>query len=165
MVTRFLLEAFCFFFSAFFNFAYGNKVLIDGLRFTENIGSPSFNKTTNVLNYWKQAGDVAFAPRLGSPTAPIFNQLSTLQLQDGSYARLKTVSLGYRLPKRVSGKLKVISSARFYVLAQNLFIIQDKNFRGPDAEVSANGGSLVQGESFFALPQARSFTFGVNVGF
>lgn len=152
-------------FSAFFNFAYGNKVLIDGLRFTENIGSPSFNKTTNVLNYWKQAGDVAFAPRLGSPTAPIFNQLSTLQLQDGSYTRLKTVSLGYRLPRRVSDKLKVISSARFYVLAQNLFIIQDKDFRGPDAEVSANGGSLVQGESFFALPQARSFTFGVNVGF
>ena len=152
-------------FSAFFNFAYGNKVLIDGLRFTENIGSPSFNKTTNVLDYWKTAGDVVFAPRLASSTAPIFNQLSTLQLQDGSYVRLKTVSLGYKLPRSVADKLKVISSARFYVLAQNLFIIQDKNFRGPDAEVSANGGSLVQGESFFALPQAKSFTFGLNIGF
>lgn len=151
--------------SIFFNFSYGNKVLIDGLRFTENLGSGSFNKTVNVLNYWKKAGDVAFAPRLASSTAPIFNQLSTLQLQDGSYMRLKTVSLGYRLPKDVVDKIKFISNARFYVLAQNLFIIQNKNFRGPDAEVSANGGALTMGESFFALPQSRTITVGFNIGF
>ncbi|MDX2045836.1 MAG: TonB-dependent receptor [Chitinophagaceae bacterium] len=150
--------------TAFFNFSYGNKVLIDGLRFTENMGSAAFNKTKNILNYWKAAGDVAFAPRLASSTAPIFNQLSTLQLQDGSYMRLKVLSLGYRLPSRVIEKLKYITSARFYVLGQNLFIWQDKNFRGPDAEVSANGGGLVTGESFFALPQARTITFGVNIG-
>lgn len=149
----------------FFNFAYGNKVLIDGLRFTENLASGAFNKTTNVLNYWKKAGDNAFAPNLASSTAPIFNQLSTLQLLDGSYMRLKTVSLGYRLPNNVVQKIKFISSARFYVLGQNLFIIQNKDFRGPDAEVSANGGGLTLGESFFALPQSRTFTFGVNIGF
>lgn len=151
--------------TAFFNFSYGNKVLIDGLRFTENLGSAAFNKTRNVLNYWQKAGDKAFAPALASSTAPIFNQLSTLQLQDGSYIRLKTLSLGYRLPKTVLDRTKFISSARFYVLAQNLFIIQDRDFRGPDAEVSANGGGLVTGESFFALPQARTITFGVNIGF
>ncbi|MBS4065909.1 MAG: TonB-dependent receptor [Chitinophagaceae bacterium] len=149
----------------FFNFAYGNKVLIDGLRFTENLGTGSFNKTTNVLNYWKKAGDNAFAPNLASSTAPIFNQLSTLQLQNGSYMRLKTISLGYRLSNSIIQKLKFISSARFYVLGQNLFIIQDKNFRGPDAEVSANGGGLTLGESFFALPQSRTLTFGLNIGF
>lgn len=151
--------------SAFFNFAYGNKVLIGGLTFTENLGSPSFNKTTNVLNYWRKEGDNAFAPRLASTTAPIFNQSSTLQLQDGSYARLKTLSLGYKLPTTVIDRIKFLSSARFYVLGQNLFIIQNKDFRGPDAEVSANGGSIIQGESFFALPQTRSFTFGLNIGF
>ena len=151
--------------SAFFNFAYGNKVLIQGLEFTENLGTGSFNKTTNVLNYWKKAGDQAFAPRLSSSTAPIFNQASTLQLQNGSYARLKTLSLGYRLPRTVTEKIKFISNARVYVLGQNLFIIQDKDFRGPDAEVSASGGSLIQGQSFFALPQAKTFTFGLNIGF
>jgi TonB-linked SusC/RagA family outer membrane protein len=150
--------------TAFFNFSYGNLVLIDGLRFTENLGSGSFNKTTNVLDYWKKAGDRSFAPRLSSPTAPIFNQLSTLQIQDGSYLRLKTLQLGYRLPKTLTDKAKFLSSARFYVLGQNLFIVQDKNFRGPDAEVSANGGGLTTGESFFALPQARTFTFGFNIG-
>ena len=149
---------------AFFNFAYGNKVLIDGLGFTENLGSTAFNKTTNVLNYWKAAGEKTFAPRLSSSTAPIFNQLSTIRLLDGSYLRLKTLSLGYRLPKRLIETLR-ISSARFYVLGQNLFIVQDKDFRGPDAEVSANGGGLVTGESFFALPQSKTITFGVNISF
>ena len=151
--------------SAFFNFAYGNKVLISGLGFTENLGTSSFNKTTNVLNYWRKAGDQAFAPGLASSTAPIFNQSSTLQLQNGSYARLKTLSFGYKLPKTATDRIKFIRSARFYVLGQNLFIIQDKAFRGPDAEVSANGGSLVQGESFFALPQAKTFTLGLNISF
>jgi hypothetical protein len=60
--------------------------------------------------------------------------------------------------------LKYVNNARFYVQGQNLFIIQDKNFRGPDAEVSANGGSQVMGESFFALPQSRTITFGLNIG-
>ena len=152
-------------FTAFFNFSYGNKVLISGLTFTENMGSPSFNKSLNMLNYWKQAGDQAFAPSFKSSTAPIFNQSSTLQLQDGSYARLKTVSIGYKLPKGILEKSTFISSARFYLLAQNLFIIQAKNFRGPDAEVSANGGSLIQGESFFAIPQSKTFTIGLNIGF
>jgi hypothetical protein len=152
--------------SAFFNFAYGNDVLIDGLRFTENVGTGSYNKSTDLLNYWKQAGDQAFAPRLNSPTRLTFHQLSTSQLQDGSYARLKLVTLGYTLPSSVLSKTKVLRSARIYALAQNLFIIQNKDFRGPDPEVSANGASnLVNGESFFALPQAKSITFGVNLGF
>ena len=151
--------------SAFFNFTYGNKVLISGLSFTENMNTGSFNKSTALLNYWQKAGDRAFAPAFTSSTAPLFPQASTLQLQDGSYARLKTVSIGYRLPKNITERTKFISSARFYVLAQNLFIIQSKNFRGPDAEVSGNGGGLTQGESFFAIPQSKTFTIGLNIGF
>ncbi|MEJ7829822.1 MAG: SusC/RagA family TonB-linked outer membrane protein, partial [Segetibacter sp.] len=150
--------------TAFFNFAYGNRVLISGLGFTENLTQSGFNKSTTVLNYWKNPGDQAFAPKLSSTTAPIFHQTSTLQLQNGSYARLKTLSLGYRLPSSVLTRLKYVNNARFYIQGQNLFIIQDKNFRGPDAEVSANGGSQVMGESFFALPQSRTITFGLNIG-
>ena len=152
--------------SAFFNFAYGNKVLIDGLRFTENFATGSYNKSTDLLNYWKAAGDQAFAPKLNSSTRSTYSQLSTNQLQDGSYARLKTVTLGYNLPSSVISKTKVLRSARIYALGQNLWTIQNKDFRGPDPEVSANGASnLVMGQSFFALPQAKSLTFGINLGF
>ncbi|MES2873197.1 MAG: TonB-dependent receptor [Bacteroidota bacterium] len=152
--------------NVFFNFAYGNKVLIDGLRFTENVNTPGFNKSTDLLNYWKKAGDNAFAPRLSSPTAANFQQLSTLQLQDGSYLRLKTASLGYTIPPSVIAKSKILANARIYVLGQNLITVKNKDFRGPDPEVSANGGSnQILGESFFALPQARTLTFGINLGF
>lgn len=150
----------------FFQFVEGNKVLIDGLRFTENINTASFNKSTDLLNYWKSPGDQAFAPSLSSTTAANFQQLSTLQLQNGSYIRMKTASLGYMIPKSALSRTKLFTSARIYVLGQNLFTIKDKDFRGPDPEVSANGASnQVVGESFFALPQARTITFGVNLGF
>jgi hypothetical protein len=151
---------------AFFNYSYGNKVLISGLGFTENMGG-TFNKSRDLLNYWRQPGDIAFAPRLGSATAGAgrFNQNSTLQLQDGSYMRLKNLMLSYNLPKNLLSKTKVVSSARLFVMGQNLWILQNKDFRGPDPEVSANGGAtLVLGESFFALPQAKTVTFGVNLG-
>lgn len=155
--------------NAFFNFSYGNKVLIDGLRFTENMNTGSFNKSTDLLNYWKNSGDQAFAPKLNSPTAANFHQLSTLQLQNGSYIRLKTLSLGYNLPTALLQRSKIISGARVYVLGQNLITVKDQDFRGPDPEVSANaGGTLgnqVVGESFFALPQAKTITFGVNLSF
>jgi TonB-linked SusC/RagA family outer membrane protein len=151
---------------AFFNFAYGNFVLIDGLRFTENMGG-TFNKSTDLLNYWRQPGDNAFAPALTSRTAGagVFNQLSTLQLQNGSYMRLKNLMFSYNLPKNLLEKTRTLTSARVFVMGQNLWTLQDRNFRGPDPEVSANGGNTqILGESFFALPQARMVTFGVNLG-
>jgi hypothetical protein len=80
--------------------------------------------------------------------------------------RLKTASLGYTIPTTIINKSKILSSARIYVLGQNLITVKNKDFRGPDPEVSANGGSnLILGESFFALPQARTVTFGINLGF
>ena len=153
--------------NVFFNFSYGNKVLIDGLRFTENLGG-TFNKSQDLLNYWRQPGDNAFAPALASPTAApgIFSQLSTLQLLDGSYLRLKNISFGYNAPKSLLNKSKFIDSFRVYVMASNIWTLTTAGFRGPDPEVSADGQSnQILGQSFFALPQAKSIQVGVNIGF
>ncbi|MFC3812749.1 SusC/RagA family TonB-linked outer membrane protein [Lacihabitans lacunae] len=149
-----------------FNFSYGNKILIDGLRFTDNVNSAGFNKSIDLLDYWKAPGDQTFVPNLASPTAGLFNQASTLQLQNGSFLRLRNVSLGYTIPSSILKGQKIFRSARIYGMGQNLFLVKDKNFRGPDPEVSANGpNNVIQGESFFALPQAKTFTFGLNLGF
>jgi hypothetical protein len=154
-------------FSALFNFTYGNKVYISGLTFMENLNpAAGFNKSTSVLDYWKESGDVAFAPKLSSTTAPLFNQASTNFLQNGSFLRLRNLQVGYSLPSSVFERQNVIQGARIYFLGQNLWLLKDKNFRGPDPEVSANGANnVVQGESFFALPQARILTCGVNLKF
>ena len=153
--------------NVFFNFSYGNKVFISGLNFTENMGG-TFNKSQDLLNYWKKPGDIAFAPALTSTTAAagIFSQNSTNQLLDGSYLRLKSVSLGYTAPKSLLNKIKFINSLRVYVSATNFWTLTSNGFRGPDPEVSANGQSnQVLGESFFALPQAKAIQLGVNIGF
>lgn len=149
-----------------FNFTYGNLVLIDGLRFTENMVAPGFNKSVALLDYWQEVGDEAFAPSLASPTVNSFNQLSTLQVQNGSFLRLRNVNVGYTLPPRLLSGQNAIRSLRIYALAQNLWLWNDSTFRGPDPEVSANGpNTQVQGQSFFALPQPYSLQIGVNVGF
>jgi TonB-linked SusC/RagA family outer membrane protein len=149
--------------TAFFNFTQGNDVYIDGLEFTDNFGSGSYNKSVKLLDYWRQPGDQAFAPALNSDTRTTYHQPSTKQMMDGSYLRLKTLTLGYTLPSSFLAKTKIFSSARIYFLGQNLWTVKSKDFRG-DPEISANGASnLTIGQSFFALPQAKSYTFGVNL--
>lgn len=151
--------------NAFLQFVSGNKVLLNELSFLEEIGG-SFNKTTNMLNYWKAPGDQAFAPALSSPTVTTFTQASTLQLLNGSYMRLKNVTLSYNLPAELLQKSNFISRARVYVMGQNLWTLKDKDFRGADPEISADGASnRFLGESFFALPQAKTITFGISLGF
>ncbi len=150
--------------SAFFNFSYGNDVYLDGLQFADNFSSGSYNKSVKLLNYWKQPGDDAFAPALNSSTRTTYQQASTKQLMDGSYMRLKTLSAGYSFPKELLQRTKLFTSLRIYFQGQNIWTIKNKDFRG-DPEISANGASnLVLGQSFFALPQAKTFTFGVNIG-
>lgn len=149
-----------------FNFMYGNKVLLDGLRFTGNMANNGLNKSSDLLDYWKNPGDNTYAPALASTTTGTFSRLSTLQLQDGSYLRLKMLTLGYNLPKNLLSGTKVLTNARIYALAQNIWTIKNKDFKGADPEVSANGGSnQVVGESFFALPQPKTITVGVNLTF
>jgi len=150
--------------SAFFNFSYGNDVYLDGLQFTDNFGTGSYNKSVKLLDYWKKPGDDAFAPALNSVTRTTYHQASTKQLMNGSYMRLKTLSFGYSFPKEFLQKSKLFSSVRLYFQGQNIWTIKDKDFRG-DPEISANGASnSVLGQSFFALPQAKTYTFGVNIG-
>lgn len=151
--------------TAFFNFTQGNDVYIDGIEFTDNFSTGSYNKSVKLLDYWREPGQEAFAPALTSPTRTTYHQVSTKMLMNGSYLRLKTLTLGYSLPSTLLSKTKFFSSARIYFLGQNLWILKDKGMRG-DPEISANGASnLTVGQSFFALPQAKSYSFGVNMTF
>ncbi len=150
--------------NVFFNFTQGNKVMDRSIQFTDNVAS-GFNKRTKMLDYWKQPGDNTHAPSMSSPTARLFAQSSSAQLMDGSFIRLRNVSLGYSLPKEILDKTKFLTKARFYVMGQNLWTIT--NYQGiGDPELNGLGAdNLAQGESFFTPPQAQTYTFGVSLGF
>jgi TonB-linked SusC/RagA family outer membrane protein len=83
-------------------------------------------------------------------------------LENGSYARMKNVTLGFTIPKSVFSNLKSISSLRVYVTGQNLFTVS--GYSGPDPEF-VNGNFFQRGVDYNAFPNLRTFIGGVQVGF
>ncbi len=89
-------------------------------------------------------------------------QSSSRFLENGSYARLKNVTLGYTFSKSLLANTKAFSSLRLYVTAQNLFTIT--KYSGPDPEF-VNGNFFERGVDYNAFPNLRTFTGGVQLGF
>lgn len=92
---------------------------------------------------------------------------STLGIQDGSYLRLNTVTLGYTLPKNVTGLIG-IEKVRLYGTIYNALTLT--SYKGLDPEVNSNTGLNSAeyptiGLDWGTYPRARSFTVGVNVEF
>lgn len=88
------------------------------------------------------------------------NRFSDLYLEDGSYIRCKNITIGYNFPDRILKKLH-IGSLRMYVSESNAFLIT--KYKGLDPEVGS-WNPLQAGIDGGTYPQARVFTFGVNVG-
>ena len=84
-------------------------------------------------------------------------------VEDGSFFRLNTLTLGYSTPEALTSKLGV-SKLRFYFTATNVFIIT--NYSGPDPEVSTKRKSpLTPGVDYSAYPRSRQLVFGLNLNF
>jgi len=120
--------------------------------FEENTTFDNYNLSRRMLyDRWKQAGDVTSIPRYG-----VTPQFDTHLLENASFLRLKNLSLGYTLPASLLERTKVLSSARVYVQAQNLFTFTD--FSGMDPESSSNVYKA-------QYPMTRQFTFGLECTF
>ncbi|MDL2305250.1 SusC/RagA family TonB-linked outer membrane protein [Bacteroides sp. OttesenSCG-928-D19] len=118
------------------------------------------NQSKQVLHRWKRPGMITHIPRVGN-TENIHN--STRFVEDGSYLRLKTVSLSYNFNREWLKKLR-LSKLQLYATAQNLLTFT--NYKGYDPEVNAYGSSAVaQGVDYGTYPQSKSIVFGLNVEF
>ena len=108
---------------------------------------------------WEKEGDT------GMPRAVYASTTNSLietdrWLENGSFLRLKEVSIGYSLPKSFLKKL-YIESCRFNITGQNLLTIT--GYSGLDPELS---GSLYErGRDFASFPNARAFSAGINISF
>lgn len=118
------------------------------------------NQSTAVLRRWKRPGMVTDVPRSGN-VENIHN--SSRFVEDGSYLRLKNLTLSYNLPKSILYKIG-IDKAQIYVTGQNLFTIT--KYSGYDPEVNAYGSSSVAlGVDYGTYPQARTCIMGINITF
>ncbi len=125
-----------------------------------------FNATTDVLDAWTPQNTNTDVPRAVSGDPNQNSRTSDRFLEDGSYLRIKNLSIGYTLPQgKMSGLTNdVVNSLRIYVSSQNLLTFT--GYTGYDPEVGSRFGNLLtQGIDYGLFPQARTFMAGVNIGF
>ncbi len=93
----------------------------------------------------------------------VINNVTSLFVEDGSFLRIRNITLGYNLPASALEKVK-LSNARLSFTVQNAYTFTE--YQGYNPEVSAQGGSpLVPGVDAGGYPLARTFMLGLNVGF
>ncbi|EPR71200.1 TonB-dependent receptor [Winogradskyella psychrotolerans RS-3] len=144
--------------------SYGNDVFNGSRLFLESLQGGD-NQVADITRRWQQPGDITDIPRATTdPVASAQNKrVSSRFIEDGSYLRVKNVTIGYTLDKSVMEKT-MFSSFRVYLSAQNLFTFT--NYSGLDPEVNYRGDdNSVIGTDFFTYPQAQVFTLGVNLKF
>ena len=83
-------------------------------------------------------------------------------VEDGSFLRLRNISLGYTLPRKVLRKMH-FDTLRIYVSADNVFTVTD--YSGPDPEVSTRNSVLTPGFDWSAYPRAFGITGGLSFTF
>lgn len=120
-------------------------------------------RRTLINNAWTPDNPNARYARVGSFTN---FETTTRSIEDGSYIRLRYASIGYNLPQDVINKVG-FSRARISVSGNNLFTITDYSGQDPENIDLPRGGSTLDlsRTNGFAYPQARTFTFGVELGF
>ena len=143
---------------ALLNFVYGNKVINAGNAYG-CLDIMQANERTCVLDHWDSTHTNTMVPR---PNRDRPRSLYSTFVEDGSYLRLQTLTLGYDLP---AGLLfRGAASARVYVTGQNLFTIT--GYSGFDPDVNSQGGDPRYGLiDIGAYPRSRVWNFGVRATF
>ncbi|UKK51403.1 TonB-dependent receptor [Prevotella sp. E13-17] len=116
---------------------------------------PSGNYPTWILQRWTGEGTSNTVPTIGNSKNWV---CSDMYIQDGSYLRLKNITLGYTLPRHLTRKVGV-SRLRLYARAENLFTWT--KYWGFDPEIGSGSTSL--GVDYGVYPQARTYTLGFNI--
>lgn len=142
----------------------GSK-LLNGLKLYTSFMSTGHNAGTDILNRWRKPGDVAALPRIGQNVTGNGNlRPSDWWLEDGSYLRLRNITIGYSTPGSMLSKATkgTIQSLRIYIAVQNLMTLT--HYTGYDPEVAGDylfARGIDQGQ----VPQPRTFMAGIQLGF
>jgi len=133
-----------------FSYIYDIAIFNNDRFFFENKNFAGFNQSTAVLRTWKEPGDITDIHSIDYPT-----QFSSRFIEDGSFLRLRNVTVSYALPSSVLDKVGM-RSARVYFQGQNLATWT--KFQGFDPESSNN---ITQAE----YPNPKTLTVGIDIGF
>ena len=147
----------------FFQGSQGNDILSYTLM-ELNLMSGINNATTEALRRWTPSNTATDVPKASVGRT---RRVSTRWIYDGSYVRLKNLSLGYTLPSTALEKIK-INKLRFYVSAQNILTLTDYEGYDPEVNYRSTGdtnSNRNMGLDYGSYPNAKSYTVGLNIGF
>ena len=165
-------------FSAFFNWVYGNNIYnANKLRWSCFEGTRAYRNLSSDMNNFFRTYNPETGVRITDPNelaelnkdAAIWSpnyvlpKLHSWIIEDGSFLRLNTLTIGYSLPKKLISKIG-IRQLRVYATGYNLWLWT--NYSGYDPEVDAvRSTPLTPGVDWQSYPRSRSFNFGLNVEF
>jgi TonB-dependent starch-binding outer membrane protein SusC len=149
--------------SVLFQGVNGNKVFDGAGSFLSANGRFEDNSTVDQLRRWRNPGDITDVPqaRLYSNNGA---QSSSRFLYDGSYLRLKTLTIAYNVPSDLARRIS-LTSARIYFTGQNLLTITDYKGWDPEVNTDFNASNVNLGNDFYAAPQPKTLTVGIKLGF
>jgi TonB-dependent starch-binding outer membrane protein SusC len=155
----------------YFYASVGNKILnyvesnLESLARRGGVGSQNVSREY-YENHWTPTNPsdrYARALGNGGDNSTLNNVPSSVWIEDGSFLKLKNVSIGYTFPTKLLNRFS-ISRIRAYVSSQNLFVIT--KYSGLDPEIGIQGGNATQnGVDAGTYPSSRYFTLGLNVTF
>jgi len=129
-----------------------------------------FGAGTAVNNAWTETNRNTDVPRAVSGDPNQNSRTSNRFVEDGSFLRMKNISLGYSLPGTLAQDMTrgTLKKLRVYVSAQNLFTITD--YTGYDPEIgnryqNTTGNTLINGIDYGQFPSPRTVMAGIQVGF
>ena len=154
---------------AYFYGVYGNKILDyeqNSLESFQSQGSVSIQNISEQYyqNAWTPQNHSNTYPAINANDNTILNNVpSSAWIQNGSFLKLKNLTVGYTLPQELVKRIAV-SKIRIYLSSQNLFTIT--SYKGIDPEVGSQGGNATQnGVDNGIYPSSRFFTAGINATF
>lgn len=151
------------------NFMYGNKIYnytrhssdADGAYLGYN--QLSIENSRQGWSRWEQKGDIATHPKAQLNGNKSANQISSRYLEDGSYFRLKNITVGYDFPKQLIQKAHM-TKCRIYFTADNIFTAT--KFSGMDPEISLETSTYeLAGMYSTNYPVGRTFQGGIEISF
>jgi TonB-linked SusC/RagA family outer membrane protein len=149
-----------FYFDLNFYYAGGHKIYEDLSVLTHHSGYYTFlyyNGTEKLMDRWQNPGDVANVPKVVYGASDDSKE-STRFLFEGDYIRMKDLVLGYRIPEKITQKIR-FENADIYLRGTNLLtFVKEKNLEY-DPETGADGMTR------FTTPPVKSIVFGINLNF
>ena len=141
--------------------SYGNKVMNE-FRRTRNAMRTTGNLGQDALARWKTQGDITNFPMIRYQDKMENFRPSSFNMEDGSFLRIKEVTLSYNIPRKWCKKA-FLKSANVYISGTNL--LTWSKYSGYDPEVNTATSAFIRGVDNGAFPKSRSYNLGVNLTF